>query len=315
MIVFLSIDSKKSTIMQTEFNTISIFVTVVEAGSFTKAAEQLHLTRSAVSKNIARLEERLGATLFKRTTRTLSLTAEGILFYEHSQRAIAEIHRAETLLDQGKISATGLLRISAPALFGQLYVAPLMVEFAQQHAGLQVELSFNDRTVDLVEDGFDLAIRIGNLPDSHHLVARKLGVHRMLLCATPEYLRKSPPINSLEDLQQHTTISYPYSGQLPKWQLQDEAHQQYAIKPKAKLMMNDMQAIKNAVLMHQGIAWLPDWLIHHELQSGVLVQVLARFSSVDFPIHVIWPALPYMPLKTRLAIDQLVATLAPQLKH
>lgn len=296
--------------MQTELSTISIFVTVVEAGSFSSAAEQLHLTRSAVSKSIARLEERLSVSLFKRTTRTLSLTAEGTLFYEHSQRAIAEIHSAESLLDQGKINATGLLRISAPVLFGQLYVAPLMVDFAQQHADLQIELSFNDRRVDLVEEGFDLVIRIGNLPDSHHLVARKLGMHRMLLCATPEYLHQSGRINTLEDLQQHSTIAYSYSGQLQKWQLQDEEQRQYAIKPRAKLMMNDMQSIKDAVLSHYGIAWLPDWLIHTELQENKLVQVLATFSSINFPIHVVWPALPYMPLKTRLAIDQLVTTFA-----
>ncbi|MGA6137007.1 LysR family transcriptional regulator [Acinetobacter dispersus] len=299
--------------MQTELSTISIFVTVVEAGNFSNAAEQLHLTRSAVSKSIARLEQRLGVTLFKRTTRTLSLTAEGTLFYEHSQRAIAEIHSAESLLEQGKISATGLLRISAPVLFGQLYIAPLMVELAQQHTDLQVELSFNDRTVDLVEDGFDLAIRIGALPDNHHLIARKLGDHRMLLCATPEYLQKSGPVKDLDDLQQHITIAFPSSGHLPKWQLQDENKQLYAIKPKAKLMLNDMQAIKNTVLSHHGIAWLPDWLIHKELHDGSLVQVLAEFSSVDFPIHVVWSSLSYMPLKTRLAIDRLIQHLPPAL--
>lgn len=300
--------------MQTELSTISIFVTVVEAGSFSNAAEQLHLTRSAVSKSIARLEQRLGVTLFKRTTRTLSLTAEGTLFYEHSQRAIAEIHAAESLLDQGKISATGLLRISAPVLFGQLYVAPIMIELAQQHADLQVELSFNDRTVDLVEDGFDLAIRIGALPDSHHLIARKLGDHRMLLCATPKYLKQSGTVKDLDDLQQHTAIAYPYPGSPPKWHLQDEQKQLYTIRPQAKLLLNDMLAIKNTVLSHHGIAWLPDWLIHKELQDGSLVQVLPEFSSVDFPIHVVWPSLSYMPLKTRLAIDQLVTVLSPQLK-
>ncbi|ENX41001.1 LysR substrate-binding domain-containing protein [Acinetobacter sp. NIPH 2100] len=300
--------------MQTELSTISIFVTVVEAGNFSHAAEQLHLTRSAVSKSIARLEERLGVSLFKRTTRTLSLTDEGTLFYEHSRRALTEINTAESLLDQGKISATGLLRISAPVLFGQLYIAPLMVELGQQHPDLQVELSLNDRTIDLVEDGFDLAIRIGTLADTSHLIARKLGDHRMLLCATPTYLQKSGPVHTLDDLQSHTTIAYPYSGHLQKWHLQDENKQDYAVKPNAKFMLNDMQAIKHTVLAHHGIAWLPDWLIHNELHDGSLVQVLARFSSVYFPIHVVWPRLAYMPLKTRLAIDQLITILPSQLK-
>jgi DNA-binding transcriptional LysR family regulator len=299
--------------MQTELSTISIFVAVVEAGSFSNAAEQLHLTRSAVSKSIARLEDRLGVSLFKRTTRTLSLTAEGTLFYEHSRRALKEITTAETLLDQGKISATGLLRISAPALFGQLYIAPLMVNLAQQHPDLQVELSLNDRTVDLVDDGFDLAIRIGTLPDTTHLVARKLGDHRMLLCATPEYLKRSGPVSTLDDLQQHTTIAYSYSGHLQKWYLQDENKQAYSLKPKAKFMLNDMQAIKKTALSHHGIAWLPDWLIHTELHDGTLLQVLENYSSIYFPIHVVWPNSPYMPLKTRLAIDEFVDCLPQQL--
>ena len=179
--------------MQHELNAISIFVTVVEAGSFVRAAEQLHLTRSAISKNIARLEEQLGVALFKRTTRTLSMTDEGALFYEHSRRAVSEIQNAAALLDQGKINATGRLRMSVPVLFGQVFATPLMVKFAQQHADLQLEISFNDRTVDLVEEGFDLCIRIGTLSDTTQLVAKSIGEHRMLLCASPDYLNEAGP--------------------------------------------------------------------------------------------------------------------------
>ncbi|KXZ62380.1 LysR family transcriptional regulator [Acinetobacter venetianus] len=300
--------------MHAELNTIAIFVTVVEAGSFTNAAEQLHLTRSAISKSIARLEERLGVTLFKRTTRLLSLTDEGALFYEHSRIAIAEIHTAEHLLDQGKISATGLLRISAPVLVGQLFITPLIVEFAQQHPDLQVELSFNDRTVDLIEDGFDLAIRIGHLADTHQLIAKKLGDHRMLLCATPDYLAKHGEIKHLDDLKNHTTITYPHTGYLQKWHLQTEDQQLISIKPKAKFMLNDMQTIKNTVLLGAGVAWLPDWLIQDELQQGKLIQTLSDVTTINFPIHVVWSSQSFMPLKTRLAIDHLVKHLSKQFR-
>jgi DNA-binding transcriptional LysR family regulator len=301
--------------MQHELSAISIFVTVVEAGSFVKAAEQLHLTRSAISKNIARLEEQLGVALFKRTTRSLSMTDEGALFYEHSRRALSEIQNAAALLDQGKINATGRLRMSVPVLFGQLFAAPLMVKFAQQHADLQLEISFNDRTVDLVEEGFDLCIRIGTLPDTTQLVAKPIGEHRMLLCASPNYLNENEavPLEHIEDLDIHTTIADPHFGQIKKWQLQKENSEPLFIKPKAKLLLNDLQAIKNAALAGAGIAWLPDWLIQNELQGGTLVQVLETMSSIAFPIHLVWPTLPFMPLKTRLAIDYLAQHLPSEL--
>ncbi|MDH2635605.1 LysR family transcriptional regulator [Acinetobacter nosocomialis] len=301
--------------MQHELSAISIFVTVVEAGSFVKAAEQLHLTRSAISKNIARLEEQLGVALFKRTTRSLSMTDEGALFYEHSRRALSEIQNAAALLDQGKINATGRLRMSVPVLFGQLFAAPLMVKFAQQHADLQLEISFNDRTVDLVEEGFDLCIRIGALPDTTQLVAKPIGQHRMLLCASPNYLNENEavPLEYIEDLDIHTTIADPHFGQIKKWQLQKENSEPLFIKPKAKLLLNDLQAIKNAALAGAGIAWLPDWLIQNELQDGTLVQVFETMSSIAFPIHLVWPALPFMPLKTRLAIDYLAQHLPSEL--
>lgn len=301
--------------MQHELSAISIFVTVVEAGSFVKAAEQLHLTRSAISKNIARLEEQLGVVLFKRTTRSLSMTDEGALFYEHSCRALSEIQNAAALLDQGKINATGRLRMSVPVLFGQVFAAPLMVKFAQQHTDLQLEISFNDRTVDLVEEGFDLCIRIGTLPDTTQLVAKPIGEHRMLLCASPNYLNENEavPLEHIEDLDIHTTIADPHFGQIKKWQLQKENSEPLFLKPKAKLLLNDLQAIKNAALAGAGIAWLPDWLIQNELQDGTLVQVLETMSSIAFPIHLVWPTLPFMPLKTRLAIDYLAQHLPLEL--
>lgn len=301
--------------MQHELSAISIFVTVVEAGSFVKAAEQLHLTRSAISKNIARPEEQLGVVLFKRTTRSLSMTDEGALFYEHSCRALSEIQNAAALLDQGKINATGRLRMSVPVLFGQVFAAPLMVKFAQQHTDLQLEISFNDRTVDLVEEGFDLCIRIGTLPDTTQLVAKPIGEHRMLLCASPNYLNENEavPLEHIEDLDNHTTIADPHFGQIKKWQLQKENSEPLFIKPKAKLLLNDLQAIKNAALAGAGIVWLPDWLIQNELQDGTLVQVLETMSSIAFPIHLVWPTLPFMPLKTRLAIDYLAQYLPSEL--
>lgn len=169
---------------------IPVFVAAVEAGSFAQAAVRLHLSRSAVGKSIARLEERLGVRLFQRTTRSQRLTDNGALFYERCLRALEEIRSAESLLETGKHQINGRLRVAMPVLFGRQCVAPLLIELAQEHPGLELEMSFSDRVVDLVEEGFDMAVRNGTLQDSSVLVARKLGEHRMVLCASPDYLQK-----------------------------------------------------------------------------------------------------------------------------
>jgi DNA-binding transcriptional LysR family regulator len=165
-------------------------VAAVEAGSFAQAAVRLHLSRSAVGKSIARLEQRLGVRLFQRTTRSQRLTDNGALFYERCLRALEEIRSAESLLETGKQQVSGRLRVAMPVLFGRQCVAPLLITLAQEHPGLELEMSFSDRVVDLVEEGFDMAVRNGTLADSTVLAARKLGEHQMVLCAAPDYLMK-----------------------------------------------------------------------------------------------------------------------------
>lgn len=154
---------------------IPVFVASVEAGSFAQAAVRLHLSRSAVGKSIARLEERLGVRLFHRTTRSQRLTDNGALFYERCLRALEEIRGAESQLETGKHQVSGRLRVAVPVLFGRQCIAPLLIELAQEHPGLELEMSFSDRVVDLVEEGFDMAVRNGTLADSAVLVARRLG--------------------------------------------------------------------------------------------------------------------------------------------
>ena len=200
---------------------IPVFVAAVEAGSFAQAAIRLHLSRSAVGKSIARLEQRLGVRLFQRTTRSQSLTDNGALFYERCLRALEEIRGAESLLETGKQQVSGRLRVAMPVLFGRQCVAPLLIALAQEHPGLELEMSFSDRVVDLVEEGFDMAVRNGTLQDSSVLVARKLGEHRMVLCAAPEYLLKKGQPQSVNDLSQHTAINYLSAGRVLSWQLMD----------------------------------------------------------------------------------------------
>ncbi|NBF07847.1 LysR family transcriptional regulator [Pseudomonas sp. Fl4BN1] len=298
--------------MTDKLNGLDIFVCVVEAGSFAQAADKLHLTRSAVGKRIARLEQRLGVQLFHRTTRSQSLTLEGGLFHAHCLRALEEVRAGEALLESGKWQVSGRLRVSMPVLFGHLCIAPILIDMARQHPELILEMSFSDRKVDLMEEGFDLAIRNGALPDSSQLVARRLGEHQMALCASPAYLQRCGVPRTLEALQQHEAVAYMRFGQVLPWQLQVDG-QAVAVKPRARLLMDDLRAVADATLAHQGIAWLPYWLARDYLQRGQLQEVLPEHSGIRFEINALRPHAPHLPLKTRVAVDALLEKLPERL--
>jgi len=288
---------------------IPVFVAAVEAGSFAQAAIRLHLSRSAVGKSIARLEERLGVRLFQRTTRSQSLTDNGALFYERCLRALEEIRGAESLLETGKQQVSGRLRVAMPVLFGRQCVAPLLIELAQEHPGLELEMSFSDRVVDLVEEGFDMAVRNGTLQDSSMLVARKLGEHRMVLCAAPDYLQNKGQPQSVADLPHHTAINYLRAGRVLPWQLMNNEGTSHTFTPRSSLNMDDLQAICDAALAGHGIAWLPCWMAIKEIHQGKLVPLLKQAPDVHFDVHAVWQQTPHLPLRVRIAMNMLVKRL------
>ena len=288
---------------------IPVFVASVEAGSFAQAAVRLHLSRSAVGKSIARLEERLGVRLFHRTTRSQRLTDNGALFYERCPRALEEIRGAESQLETGKHQVNGRLRVAVPVLFGRQCIAPLLIELAQEHPGLELEMSFSDRVVDLVEEGFDMAVRNGALADSSVLVARRLGEHRMVLCAAPDYLLKNGQPQTVDDLRQHTAINYTRAGRVLPWQLMDYDGTSRTFIPRSSLNMDDLQAICDAALAGHGLAWLPCWMVIKEIQQGDLVPLLKQAPDVRFDVHAVWQQTPHLPLRVRIAIDMLVKRL------
>lgn len=288
---------------------IPVFVASVEAGSFAQAAVRLHLSRSAVGKSIARLEERLGVRLFHRTTRSQRLTDNGALFYERCLRALEEIRGAESQLETGKHQVNGRLRVAVPVLFGRQCIAPLLIELAQEHPGLELEMSFSDRVVDLVEEGFDMAVRTGALADSSVLVARRLGEHRMVLCAAPDYLLKNGQPQTVDDLRQHTAINYTRAGRVLPWQLMDYDGTSRTFIPRSSLNMDDLQAICDAALAGHGLAWLPCWMVIKEIQQGDLVPLLKQAPDVRFDVHAVWQQTPHLPLRVRIAIDMLVKRL------
>ncbi|HDS2349433.1 TPA: LysR family transcriptional regulator [Enterobacter hormaechei subsp. xiangfangensis] len=288
---------------------IPVFVASVEAGSFAQAAVRLHLSRSAVGKSIARLEERLGVRLFHRTTRSQRLTDNGALFYERCLRALEEIRGAESQLETGKHQVNGRLRVAVPVLFGRQCIAPLLIELAQEHPGLELEMSFSDRVVDLVEEGFDMAVRNGALADSSVLVARRLGEHRMVLCAAPDYLFKNGQPQTVDDLRQHTAINYKRAGRVLPWQLMDYDGTSRTFIPRSSLNMDDLQAICDAALAGHGLAWLPCWMVIKEIHQGNLAPLLKQAPDVRFDVHAVWQQTPHLPLRVRIAIDMLVKRL------
>lgn len=276
------------------FDGVELFLQIVESGNLTEAAERLNLTRSAVGKGLARLEARLGTCLLQRSTRRQRLTEDGQAYYEHCLRALAELEAAESVLESGRQQPRGRLRVSVPLAFGHHYAAPALWALLDRYPELEIDLCFSDRMIDLVQEGFDMAVRIGPLPDTDRLSARPLGQQVMGLAASPAYLQRTARIDTIDDLSTHRGIAY----------RSNTAHRSRLVSP---LILDDLQAVADAAIAGVGLAWLPSWLIAHYALRGQLQAVLASYREQPAPIHVIWPTAAHMPAKTRCAIDALVA--------
>ncbi len=276
------------------FDGVELFLQVVDSGNLTEAAERLNLTRSAVGKGLARLEARLGTRLLQRSTRRQYLTEDGQAYYEHCLRALAELEAAESVLESGRQQPRGRLKASVPLAFGHHYAAPALWGLMDRYPELEIEVCFSDRMTDLVQEGFDIAVRIGDLPDTDRFNARRLGEQSVGLAASPAYLQRVGRIESIDDLAGHRGIAY----------RTNTPHRSKVISP---LVLDDLQAVADAAIAGVGLAWLPSWLIAHYVLRGQLEAVLPGYREQPSPIHVIWPTAPHMPAKTRCAIDALVA--------
>ncbi|MDY0976646.1 LysR substrate-binding domain-containing protein [Massilia sp. CFBP9012] len=291
--------------MSDQLGGIAAFVQAAQSASFALAAEQLGLSRSAVGKAVARLEERLGVQLFHRTTRSLRLTDEGALFYERCSGALAEIRGAEQIFDSGRNEPAGRLRISVPVLLGRHCVAPLLVQLAQQYARLEIDAVFTDRPVDLLDDGFDLVVRTGGLANEAELKARRLGAQTMVLCAAPSYIRTRTAPSTLADLAAHDTLAYGKGDRIVPW-LFTESGQLRTIRTRGRLRFDDLESIAAAAVGGAGLAWLPSWLIAGQLHAGLLVELLPTLRGPGFDVYAVWPLGRYLPMRVRLVIDELV---------
>jgi DNA-binding transcriptional LysR family regulator len=295
--------------LRDKFDGIQVFVEAVETGGFAKAAERLSLTRSAVGKAIARLEERLGVRLFQRTTRTQSLTEDGQQYYERCLRAIEELRAGESLLESGRRDVVGRLRVSLPILFGRYCAAPILRAYARDYPKLELELSFSDRQVDLIADGFDLAVRNGALGNATSLRARRLVSQRKVLCASPAYLAARGQPSALSDLCDHDLLIYWRNDHGLAWQLPDASGALIDVSVSSRLRFDDLEVIVDAAVESMGLAWLPYWLIRDHMREGKLVELWADRPSATMECYAVWPAAHYLPLRSRLAIDALAAEL------
>ncbi|MGX9934831.1 LysR family transcriptional regulator [Advenella kashmirensis] len=286
-------------------NGITTFVRAVEAGSFSLAAERMNLTRSAVGKTIARLEQRLGVLLFQRTSRKQKLTTEGQAYYERCVRALAELDTAEAELNSGRLQPQGVLRISAPKLIGRHCITPVLTTLIERYPDLQIEMIYSDRVADLIEDGLDLAVRIGPLADSTSLVARPLGQQHQALCASPAYLARHGVPESVSALNGHRAIAYHRGGQDLVWQTLF-AHTP-GLTLDIRLRLDDLHSLTDAAIAGVGLAWLPDWQLAQFIRNRQLTAVLPELQLLPTEIHVIWPQTRFLPAKTRIAIDTLLA--------
>lgn len=285
----------------TEFSAIPVFVTVVECGSFSKAGIKLGTSKSAVSKRITQLEHNLGVRLFHRTTRRLTLTEAGEHYYDYARRAYALAREGEDVVTQMQGEPRGVLRVSAPMSFGRLHLAPLMPDFLKQYPGVQLDLSMDDRMVDLVEGGFDLAIRIGHLPDSR-LVARRITPCHSVVCASPDYLAQHGTPRTPADLRQHNCLFYSYFRGGSEWRFEGPAGT-VRIQPQGNYRVNNSEALRDALLAGGGICQVPTFIVGPDLAAGRLMPVLKDFPLPHHAIYAVFPERRHRPAKVTAFLD------------
>jgi DNA-binding transcriptional LysR family regulator len=289
------------------FDGISEFVLVAQLQSFTAAALQLGVTSSAVGKAVSRLETRLGVKLLHRTTRKVTLTNEGDAYLASCMRVIDDLDDTEDSLSTGLNEPRGRLRIDLPGAFGRRYVAPTLLALATQYAQLDLGITFGDRTVDMVNDGVDLAVRIGDLRDDPELVARRLGEQYLVMCVSPDYLRRRGTVEGKASLLEHDCIIGWRRGLRASWLLRTAEGRTEEQEIHVRHELSDGETMLQAVLDGCGIAQFPTWLVHRHLRTGELVTVLDEFAGATMPIHVIWPKTRYMQPKVRIVVDALLA--------
>jgi len=283
------------------FQQMRAFVAVADAGSFVRASDAIGASKTAVSRLVAELEARLGTRLIQRTTRKLSLTPEGEVFHERCRQLLDGVAEAEAELADQAGEAVGILKVNVPVTFGVLHLAPLWPAFVARHPKLLPDVTLSDRVVDLVEEGYDLALRIARLRSSS-LVSRQLASTRLVLCASPRYLRAHGTPRHPAEIARHDVISYTLMAMGEQWDF-DGPEERTGVKVTPRMRANNGDTCCAAALAHQGLVLQPTFLVGPHLASGALVEVLPRHRAIELGIHAVYPTRKHLKPKVRALVD------------
>lgn len=281
---------------------IAVFAQVVRSGSFTAAAQRLSLSKSVVSKYVTRLENRLGARLLNRTTRRLSLTEVGRAFYERSRRGLLEIEEAEAEVSRLQGEPRGRLRINAPMSFGVLHIGPVIPDFLRRYPELSVDMNLDDRQVDLIEGGFDVSVRISDLPDSS-LIARRIGPCRHVIVASPNYLESHGSPRTPEDLRDHNVITYQYQESALEWHFKAPGEKPVSVPVSGSIQMNNSLGLRQALLNDAGISRIPTFVVGRDIQQGRLRAILTNYETLEISIYLVFAQRQHLSPKVRAFVE------------
>ncbi len=287
---------------------MEVFCTVVDKGSFVGAAQPLEMSKAAISRYVSALEERLGARLLHRTTRRLSLTDEGRQFYHQAKDVLAMLDAAEEAVSSAAPEANGVLRINAPLSFGILHLSQIWAEFMTAYPKVELDISLNDRVVDLVEEGFDAAVRITRM-ESSSLIGRRLATTRMCLCASPTYLASHPPLDTLTDLSAHGVVAYTNFASGNDWEF-DGPNGLERVRTRAAIRCNNGDTCRSIALAGGGVTLQPSFMVAGDLATGKLVEVLPECKSIELGIYVVYPSRKQLAPKVRALVNFLVERFA-----
>lgn len=281
-----------------------VFTHAVKGGSLSAAGRELGISLAVASKRLQRLEQQLGVRLLNRSTRQLSLTDEGSDYYHYCVRILAELEEGEERVTRGNKEPTGTLRLTMPAAFGRLHIAPLVPEFLQRYPQLKLSLHLSDGLVDIINDGYDMAVRIGDLKDSS-LIARSLGRDRRVVVATPSYLKNHATPQTPQQLSDHNALLFSNPANLDQWQFIDSDGHSEVVKVSGNLATNNCDALREAIYADLGIALRPLWDVWQDLHEGRLIQLLPDYTPPSYTIYAVYPSRRLLPRKTRLFIELL----------
>ncbi|MBF0256213.1 MAG: LysR family transcriptional regulator [Gammaproteobacteria bacterium] len=286
---------------------LMVFTRAVKGGSLSAAGRELGISLAVASKRLQRLEEQLGVRLLNRSTRQLSLTDEGAEYYHYCVRILAELEEGEEQVTRGSKEPKGNLKVTVPAAFGRLHVAPLVPEFLKRYPAIRLTLHLTDSLVDIIDQGYDLAVRIGELKDSS-LVAKSIGRDRRVVVATPSYLARYGAPRSPLELSTHNALLFAGTDH---WSFTAPNGEDVSVKVSGNLDTNNCDALREAIYADLGLALRPMWDVWQDLRNGRLVRLLPDYAPPAYPINAVYPSRRLMPKKTRIFIDHLLQRFGP----